>query len=193
MKNGANLLNSTLYFVIRQGCLFVAFLCSCPSFADGFSSYVGIGNVGGLTHIRPDFIGGVYGQLGPSFFHKIGGRIGIDLIQPEMPNALRIEERDYRFLVEGALIWNLYLPLSLGVGTGLLHRSTKLVLRDSIEAAIDDPITDRSNLGILTVQLGVGMPIEGGIMLLEPYFRYVKISKDTRQLFELGFDFSFAF
>ena len=43
-----------------------------------------------------------------------------------------------------------------------------------------------------TLNLGLGLPIEGGKLVLEPFYRFVWIAKDTRQASQWGIDASWS-
>ena len=74
--------------------------------------------------IIPELVGYFYQNLNHRFWIGYGARIGYSSGQPEMPQAVRISERDIRAGLEAGLFYNWIVIPSIKVGSGVIHRNT---------------------------------------------------------------------
>lgn len=125
----------------------------------------------------------------PDFWLRSALRLGYNWSQPEMSDSLRVVENTFRSSVEVGLVYSWVLIPSISVGGGSLVRSVHLETQSPIVSSkMDSGRTDF--YPFLQVQAGVGIPLNGGLFVLEPYARSQWVFGDSRYQWAYGFDFS---
>lgn len=140
----------------------------------------------------PELFVHTYFDLNSPLFLRPGVRLSYAWEQPEMPQSLRIEETDFVATAEVGLVYEWYVVPSLTLGMGVDFRTTKL----RIEAPIDvdsDKISGSERLMLGYAQIGVGIPIEQGLFLIEPMVRFQRLELDDRSWLSFGVETSVGF
>lgn len=126
----------------------------------------------------------------PSLFLRIGARFGyVGLEQAESPSDLQFREHDVTGAVALSLLFDWYVIPSLTVGVGTLLRLTDVTPAEGIDSS-------RSRLNRVEplfmgyLQMGLGFPIEGGVVVVEPFARYEFVPADSRIEGRFGADVS---
>lgn len=142
----------------------------------------------------PELFGGAYID-GPRdrVYWRPALRLGfVGLDQAEMPGAIQIEERDLAAAAElGAVYDGVVIP-SLAVGAGPVIRFLDFHT-DGPVSADGDPVSNTELLARIYVQLGVGVPLFGGKLVIEPAARIQQVFGDDRIRFRLAIDGSVSF
>jgi hypothetical protein len=141
--------------------------------------------------IRRDYGEGSFKRLYPEFvtlgyvstpvsnlWLRPGFRLAYVTEQPEMPQGLRLEERDLVTSLEAGFVYEWYVVPSFSAAGGLARRSLELKTSEPIE--IKDGIKSTENLLFCHFQVGVGIPLGKGFAVLEPFYRYNLYQKDNR-------------
>ncbi len=132
-----------------------------------------------------------YVSLGSRLVLRPGARIGArGLIQPEMPEGLRITERDVTAHVEAAIVFDGTVEPSLTVMGGLDVRRVN-VEGHQIDVSTSH-IAHTERLPYLAVQLGLGLPIAHGAWLVEPTIRREIMFGDSRIDWRFGLEVSYV-
>lgn len=155
--------------------------------AGGDLAWTSRNDYGARTYRRfmPEGIGYLYFPLVQSVYVRPGLRLAYVWDQPEMPQALRIEESDFMASAEAGFLWNWYVVPSLTFGYGYDFRTIKLKTSEPI-SMVDDRISGKETLNVMYGQMGVGVPVMSGLFLLEPFIRYWDIKTDDRSHWTFG-------
>jgi hypothetical protein len=128
--------------------------------------------------------------LGP-LHARVGVRGSYLWQQPDMPSSIRVEETDWSFQGEAGVAWNSLLVPSVSVGIGRIWRETNLRVSDPI-ASVNSQMSGSDEIDFWTLQLGLGLPVNPALILVEPFWRYQKASKDWRIHSVMGVEVSFV-
>ena len=137
----------------------------------------------------PEIVGFGYIGTGSERLHlRPGLRLGyVGLDRAQMPSAVRFDERDGTAYAEiGALYDGVVIP-SVTVGAGLVVRHLELRLGESI-AREDEPVSRWEVLPGFHAQVGAGIPLAGGALVVEPFVRLDAIAGDGRARWRYGVD-----
>ena len=118
------------------------------------------------------------------------GFVGID--QAEMPGAVSIEERDAVASAEVAVLYDGVVVPTAALGAGPVVRFVSFDTDEPIRSE-DDPISGTEVLARLYLQVGVGLPIAGGALVVEPSARVQQVFGDDRIRLRLAVDASVSF
>lgn len=141
-----------------------------------------------FRRLTPELIGFTYGAMPwHEYWWRAGVRLGYSSDQPEMPQALRIEETDTTTLAEAAITRDWYIVPSLAFGAGYDFRTIKLKTSAPLDTA-DDRINRKERLWMWYVQAGAGLPLLSGLILIEPTARYHTIQYDKRSNWMFGIE-----
>lgn len=135
----------------------------------------------------PESITYFYLPLASSLYLRTGARLGYAWIQQQMPQAVRIEETDLMISGEAGLLWDWYVVPALSFGAGIDQRTIKLKTEAPVDTAEDD-ISTKETLPFWDAQLGVGIPIASGRVVLEPFARYWNLKGDDRSHWTFGLE-----
>jgi hypothetical protein len=143
------------------------------------------------TLVIPSLLGLAYVPLAPRVYLRPGLRVGYSgLDQPEHSAGARIDERGVIGTVELGVLYDAWLVPAFAVGGGTNVRWVDFVARGSVS---DSAVIDRTEvLGVLFAQAGLGLPLFGGALVVEPYLRLQFTFSDDRALFQYGGDLTFA-
>lgn len=133
-----------------------------------------------FSRVMPEVV--FYGYLGPlggNVHLRPGARLGYTAFQPEMPSAVRVEESDLSVSGEIGVVYDWYLVPSVSLGGGLIHRSIALKTAAPVSAG-SEQISRTENLPHVFAQVGVGLPLWNGFIVLEPYARFASVQGDGR-------------
>jgi hypothetical protein len=145
----------------------------------------------GSRGFAPEAFAHTYVSLGSRLVLRPGARLGArGLIQPEMPEGLRVTERDFTAHAEAAITFDGTVVPSLSVMGGLDVRRVN-VQGDGIDVA-SSRIAHTEVLPYIAVQIGLGLPIAKGKWLVEPTIRREFLYGDTRAGWRFGLEVSFA-
>ena len=170
--------------------------------ADGFEAQLATGvsfgfqnrneyGTGSFSRIYPEIL--VYGYLGgfagPVWFRP-GLRLAYASEQAEMPQSLRVEERDFSGAAEVGVLYDWYVIPSFALGGGIISRKIELVTEGAASSA-GDSVGASETLPFIHAQLGVGIPLWQGFVVVEPYYRYASVQKDARITSSYGLELTF--
>jgi hypothetical protein len=141
----------------------------------------------------PEILGYLYGETPfNELFWRLGSRIGYSSDQPEMPQAVRLEETDTTWLFEAGIVKDWYLVPSFSIGYGYDFRTTKVKTTSPVDMS-DDRLNRKQRLGISYFQTGLGIPTLDGLFLIEPILRYHSIDLDMRSHWTFGVEWTAGF
>jgi hypothetical protein len=151
---------------------------------------------GGSTRpaFAPELWAGIYV---PSTFDRLywrpairAGYVGLE--QAEMPGAISIEERDAVAAAELGLVYDGVVIPAVAIGAGPVVRFLTLDTDEPIRSGAD-PISGTEVLGRMYVQVGLGLPMFGGHLVVEPSARIQHVFGDDRIRLRLAADLSLSF
>lgn len=125
-------------------------------------------------------------------FFRPGVRFGYEHIpDEEAPQSIKIREQSFRGGLELGILYEGFMVPSVSLQAGVLRR--QLTLEKGAQVISESKSFPTIEwLPTTTMNLGLGVPIEGGKLILEPFYRFVWIAKDTRQTSQWGIDASWA-
>lgn len=143
------------------------------------------------TLVVPSLLGLGYVPLASRIYLRPGVRIGyIGLDQPEHSAGARIDERGVQGTVELGILYDAWLVPAFVLGGGTNVRSIDFV---ASEGVAESDVIDRSEvLGVVFAQAGLGLPMFGGAVVVEPYLRLQITFSDDRALLQYGADLTLA-
>ena len=144
-----------------------------------------------FTRAHPEIV--VYGYFGGflgSAWLRPALRVAYLAEQPEMPQSLRVEERDWTFAGELGAVYDWYVVPSLSVGGGVIRRRIELVTKGAISVGRED-ISRTEVLPFVHGQIGVGIPLWKGFVVVEPFYRYTGVKGDARITSTYGLELTF--
>jgi hypothetical protein len=145
---------------------------------------------GTFTHFSPELIVFGYIPFYESLSLRTGVRMGYSWEQPDMPVAIQIIEKDLSVSAEVGVVFDWYLVPSLTVGGGSLFRSLEYKTEAPISTGFDKKSRSQT-LPLFFVQAGAGLPLFKGLVVAEPFFRYLQVKGDER--FGLGYGVELTF
>lgn len=151
---------------------------------------------GGSTRpaFAPELWAGVYlPATGDRLFWRPAiraGFVGID--QAEMPGAVSIEERDAVASAELGLVYDGVVIPTLALGAGPVIRFLRFDTDEPIRSE-SDPISGTDVFARVYLQVGLGVPMFGGVLVIEPSARVQQIFGDDRIRLRLAADMSLSF
>ncbi len=110
--------------------------------------------------------------------------------QPEVPHIMTFDENDIGADIDIGLLYDWLVIPSLNVGLGGIYRFTSFTVKDPVHTKTD--LSDFWFLAQGYVQFGVGIPIERGLLVLEPFGRYNYILGDARSRWNYGLRLTLA-
>ncbi|WP_397600598.1 hypothetical protein [Silvanigrella sp.] len=143
-----------------------------------------------FTQIAPEIVTYGYLPLYKSIWFRPGFRMNYSWQQPDMPKALRIEETDFRYSLETGILYDWIVIPSLSYSFGYIYRQTKFTTQYPITYALDD-ISGTENIPFSQFQLGLGFPILKGLIVFEPFIRYIIVQNDKRYKWGYGCEATF--
>ena len=190
------------WFPIFLGLLFGVVSFASSSQAQGEKSFhLATGASLGLQ-IRKDYGEGSFKRIYPELvvlgyvatpaeqlWIRPGFRLAYVTEQPEMPRALRLEERDLVSSLELGVVYDWYVIPSLHVGGGMARRSIVLKTAEPVEKK--ESINTTESLYFSHYQFGVGFPFGKGLAVAEPFYRYSVYSRDNRISSHYGIELTF--
>lgn len=125
-------------------------------------------------------------------FLRPGARIGYERQNSDgSTSPIRLFESTYKAGAECAFVYNGIVVPAITVQGFVLSRTLKLTQPDNVNSSAS--LMSRSEwLFSSALSLGVGIPIQDGRLLLEPFYRFVHIDGDARSRHSFGFDLSLA-
>jgi hypothetical protein len=140
--------------------------------------------------LAPELAGRAHHPLAPGWSASGGLRAWYrGLTQPEMPGGLGLVERDLGGAVELAVRRDWLVTPALALGGSLTRRTIARVTAPEIDAGLS--MLDHTEwLPGLHAQVGVGLPVDHGRFLLEPYLRYEWLPDDDRVRLRWGLELS---
>lgn len=150
---------------------------------------------GARTYRRfsPELVGYYYGELPyEQWFWRAGARLGYTSGQPEMPQAVRLEETDTTILAEGALTFDWVVVPSFALGYGYDFRTIRVKTKAPLDS-VDSRLNHKETLTVWYVQTGLGVPLLQGRYMIEPILRYHTIQYDDRSHWTIGVEATVGF
>jgi hypothetical protein len=143
-----------------------------------------------FTQLAPEFVTYGYLPVFSNFWFRPGIRLNYSWQQPDMPQALRIEETDFKYMLETGIVFDWIVIPSLSYSFGQIYRTSNFKVGTPITDYKDD-ISGSESIPISQFQLGLGFPILRGFILFEPYTRYTIVQNDKRFGWGYGFEITF--
>lgn len=133
-----------------------------------------------FSRVYPEIVAYGYlgGFMGPVWFRP-GLRLAYASEQAEMPQATRVEERDFAYSGELGFVFDWYVIPSLTVGGGAISRRIELVTETPVQGG-GGSIDTTETLPFLYAQGGVGIPLFSGFAVVEPFYRHSWVKRDAR-------------
>jgi len=143
------------------------------------------------TQLVPGLLALAYVPFAPRLFLRPGLRLGyVGLTQAPSSFGARIEERGVHATAELGISYDAWLVPALSVGGGAHYRSIDFIGRGIVA---DSDAIDRSEwLGMVFAQVGLGLPLFRGALVVEPNLRLQHTFSDERSLLQFGIDLTFA-
>lgn len=125
-----------------------------------------------------------------NFFWRPGFRVGYEnLPKDDSPRWISVAEKTSRVGFELGLVYDGYLIPSITTQSAIIMR--KLWLRTAGSVSSSSKNFERTEwLPVQAFSIGLGLPIEGGKALIEPFYRVLWIGGDSRQTSHWGIEFS---
>jgi hypothetical protein len=143
----------------------------------------------GSRGFAPEAFVHTYVPLGSGLIVRPGARLGVrGVLQPEMPEGVRITERELTGLIEAAISYNGTVVPSLTVMSGI-HVRRLGIEGDGVDVGMSQASATEL-LPNLSVQLGVGLPLARGTWLVEPTIRRELLFGDSRAGWRFGLEVS---
>jgi hypothetical protein len=165
------------------------------SFAAGVSlGFLRVQELGAVKRFNfiPSFVGLAYVPVAPRVFLRPGVRFGyVGLDQAQFSYGASIEERSLQTTAELGVQYDAWLVPSLTVGGGVDRREVDFIGRGIV--ADSDAIDRTEWLGLLYAQVGLGLPLLDGLIVVEPYARLQHTFSDERSLLQVGTDLTVGF
>jgi hypothetical protein len=129
----------------------------------------------------------------PNVHMRSGLRLGMEGAADEShPLSLEVKESGTRFALESGVVLDGPLLPSASIQALVLRRSLELDTHGT--SIVLTPQSKRTEwLFGGAFQVGLGIPIQGGRVLLEPFYRVLVIPSDVRQSSQWGGEVSWAF
>jgi hypothetical protein len=105
--------------------------------------------------------------------------------QPEMPRAVRIEEKDIYGGFALGLVWDGVVVPSLTGGAQVVNRTISFKASDPVDVQ-KDPISRSETLFGWFAQVGLGVPLLQGRLVFEPFYRHRWFADDPRESWGYG-------
>lgn len=138
--------------------------------------------------IVPEVVGYWYHAISTPWFLRAGARVavrGID--QSQLAGQIGIIERDVVGAGEVAVLYNWRVVPAFTVGASFAWRQLRLRNHSEIDSSAERTPRWTHHSG-LYVQQGVGLPLWGGKVMVEPYYRYEFVQGDVRLGGRLGIE-----
>lgn len=106
--------------------------------------------------------------------------------------SLAIKESSLKSLLELGIVHDGLLVPAISMQAGMIKRILTLQTAAPIAPAGGGSLTRNEYLWSFGLTLGLGLPVLNGRIILEPYYRFVRIEKDLRQTSQMGVELSVA-
>lgn len=110
----------------------------------------------------------------------------------EMPSSLSIRERTLKSAAELSVLFNGVLVPTLTLQGAILSRTLTLHRQAPVVSSGTNDLTRRETLGQFAIAASLGIPIAQGSIMIEPFYRLLRIHRDDRQSTQWGCDFSYV-
>jgi hypothetical protein len=145
-----------------------------------------------FKRFEPEVVGFYYSQLpSPKLWLRHAARLGYSADQPQMPQAVRIEETDYKIAVDEAILFSGVVTPSFAFGAGYIWRQIA-AKRENPVTAVDGRLNQKLGFMWYYLQAGLGIPALDGEYLLEPMVRWQHLQADRRTTLSFGFELTRA-
>jgi hypothetical protein len=146
-----------------------------------------------FKRFEPEAVGFYYTQLpSPKLWLRHAARLGVSTDQPQMPQAVRLEETDYKLSVDEAILFSGVVTPSLGLGAGYVWRQIS-AKRENPVTMIDGRLNQKLGFMWYYLQAGFGISALEGQYMLEPMVRWQHLRSDRRTTLSFGFELTRAF
>ena len=144
-----------------------------------------------FAQFAPELVLHGYSQLDSEFWLRPSLRISYAWTQPQMPYSIQLREYDLKAVAEMGVVWSWVVMPSFSIGLGGIFRQTDRVTAPPLGDS-ESHVSKSSFLPLLQTQLGVGIPIEKGWIVIEPYVRHLLIFGDSRYHWGYGTEVTLA-
>ena len=146
-----------------------------------------------FKRFEPEVVGLYYSKLpAAKLWLRHAARFGFSADQPQMPQAVRIEETDYKLSVDEAILFSGVVTPSIGAGAGYIWRQIK-AKRENPVTSLDGRLNEKMAFMWYYLQAGLGISALDGEYLLEPLIRWQLLRADRRTTLAFGFEITRAF
>ena len=156
----------------------------------------GLTDASGLVTRIPSyeiFAQGYFSTSSPHVFLRPAVRFSYAPSQSfEQPQAVALAERTFKGLGEVAILYNGLLVPALTVHAGWLRQKITLDTNSFVQKDAHLDLSRTENLWQFGLTLGLGLPMAQGRIVIEPFYRLVRIEEDQRQQPQWGVDLSIA-
>jgi hypothetical protein len=162
--------------------------------AVGFSTFTALQADYGerdFARLTPELLYMTYLPFDAPYFLRPAARLSYAWLQQQMPQSVRIEERDLSISGELGLLYESIVIPSATLGLGVTRRAISFVYESPVVSA-DDKISTTEYLPLIFAQAGLGVPLLKGSFVVEPMVRYTYTYSDARAPWGYGIDFSMA-
>lgn len=120
-----------------------------------------------------------------------GARLGYSNDQPQMPQAIRLQETDWKVSIEEGIIYNSFIATSLTAGVGYDWRKITATSTAPITAK-DSRLSSKESFLWTYAQAGFGVSALGGKYMFEPIIRWQHLTADARANWAYGLEMTAA-
>ena len=141
---------------------------------------------------EPEISGFMYSPLPiERLWLRHGVRLGYSNDQPQMPQAVRLQETDWKASIEEGIIYNSIVAMSLTAGLGYDWR--KITAKTTSPITVQDSRLNSSELFLWSyLQAGFGVSALAGKYMFEPIVRWQHLTSDSRTNWAYGLEMTAA-
>jgi len=123
-----------------------------------------------------------YIEINPPWFLRLTLIADQPFDDQEFQKTLQFYRKDYGFTLETSLLYEWIVIPTLTIGQGLYYQKINILYTKNT----GDQLSHSDILYYLYAQLGVGIPIQKGEWILEPFLRFAYAPEDPELFFGYG-------
>ena len=141
---------------------------------------------------EPEISGMMYSNLPVErLWLRHGARVSYSSDQPQMPQAMRIEETDWKISVEEGIVYSWFISPSIAAGLGYDWRTIKHKTEAPVLAS-DSRLNSKESFFWSYIQAGCGISMMAGKYMFEPIVRWQHLTSDARTKWAYGLEITAA-